>query len=235
MKKEEVKRMDIIVKTMEKAKMENKMLTLSCDYITRDRVGKFNVSGIHLGKDHVLPLPTLSVTTETTKEVAAACAMPLELIAASSKKDAAEVYELVDCHMTDSVSHKHLSEIMGENYGIPETEKKGQVFCNIPSTLGAMNKMNQCLEDIEQEIGIKNILNTLVVDVEYEKRHGSLAAQCIYSLLALVDVAHSAKTWNKHAEFNMYLSENNIPNHLFHYKDNRLVVIGTLCPISIEG
>ena len=79
--------------------------------MTRDRVRKFNVSGVHLGKDLVIPLPTLSVTKETSEEVAKACAMPLELIAAASNKEAADVYKLVDCHLTDSVAHnKHLSE-----------------------------------------------------------------------------------------------------------------------------
>jgi hypothetical protein len=71
-----------------------------------------------------------------------------------------------------------------------------------------MKTLNKCLEEIEQEMGVKNILSTLIVDVEYEKHHGSLAAQCIYSLLALVDAEHSAKSWNRHAEFKTYLSEN---------------------------
>jgi hypothetical protein len=78
-----------------------------------------------------------------------------------------------------------------------------------------------------------NIFNSLMVDVEYEKRHESLAAQCVYSLLALVDNEHSAKTRNKHAEFMTCLSENKLQSYLIHYKDNHFDGIGRAAAVLL--
>lgn len=104
-------------------------------------------------------------------------------------------------------------------------------FCDIQGPPDHKNILS--LQEIEEAIGTGNILSSLMVDVEYEKRHGSLAAQCVYSLLALVDNEHSAKSWNKHAEFLMYLSENKIQSYLFHYKDNRFDGIGRAAAVLL--
>jgi hypothetical protein len=134
--------MDLISDQMEKAKIDQRMISLASDSTTRDRVGKFNVSGVHLGKDLVLPLPTLSVTTETIKEVAEASAMPLELLAAASGKVGSEIYKMIDCHVSDSVSHnKHISEELSKKYD--RDLPAGQVFCNVHTALGLMSSMNK--------------------------------------------------------------------------------------------
>ena len=126
----EVKRLDMIVQKIESLKKDQEtMLTMAQDSTTRKQVGTYSTSGIHLGKNIVVPLPTLGVTSETSKNVAETHATHLEILAAAGGTSASEVYKSIDCHMTDSVSHnKHIAADLAEMFD--RDHPAGQVFCN---------------------------------------------------------------------------------------------------------
>ena len=217
---EETRRLDFIVQAIEKEKLKGKSITLAGDSTTRKKVGKYSVSGVHLGKDNILPLPTVSVTRETAENVAETVAMPLQILGIASGKKACDIYGHIDTHMTDSVKHnKKLSANLAEKY---EREvPAGQVFCTAHTASGFINSLNTSIAKIEQEMGMDNLFRSVLVNVVYEKKHGSVTAQCIYSLLALIDSEHSDMVWNYHSGFMLHLRENSIKSHLFPYKDDR--------------
>ena len=61
-KLEEVRRLKAITNRVKEAKAEGKTITIAGDPTTKKSVGKYAVAGIHIGKEALLPLPTLSVT-----------------------------------------------------------------------------------------------------------------------------------------------------------------------------
>ena len=199
-KQEEVGRLKAITSRVKEAKAEGKTITIAGDLTTRKCVGKHAVVGIHIGKEELLPLPTLSVTRETIQNVADTVAQPLEMLGAAANIPARDVYEDVDVHMFDSVSHnKQISSTLQVKYD--RETAAGQVFCNAHSSLGMIDEMNTCLGCIEKHMGIQNLFRSVLVDVQYEKKHGSVLVQVVYSTHALTDREHSARTWNYHSDF----------------------------------
>ena len=79
----------------------NNVFTHAADSTTKKGVGKFNVSGIHINKDILLPLPTIPVAGETKEEVAEQAALGFELLAVASGKNPADLYKIMDLHLTD--------------------------------------------------------------------------------------------------------------------------------------
>ena len=229
----EVKRLDMIVQKIESLKKDQEtMLTMAQDSTTRKQVGTYSTSGIHLGKNIVVPLPTLGVTSETSKNVAETHATHLEILAAAGGTSASEVYKSIDCHMTDSVSHnKHIAADLAEMFD--RDQPAGQVFCNIHTSLGISRAINSGLSEIEAEMGVENIFKSVLVEVTYEKKHGSVVAQAVYAVLALIDAEHSAKTWNKHAEFLSWLKQHDIEPHFFQYRDDRFDGLAHGCALVL--
>ena len=230
----EVKRLDMISKKIESLQQEKeKMLTWAQDSTTRKQVGTYSVSGLHFGKELVIPLPTLSVTSETAANVADTHSAHLEILAAASGTSASELYQSVDCHMTDSVSHnKRIGQDLAEKYG--RDEPAGQVFCNIHTSLGISRAVNTSLAEIEAEMGIENIFKSVLVEVSYDKKHGSVVAQAVHAFLALIDAEHSAKTWNKHADFVVHLKSQNKDAHFFQYRDDRFDGLAHGCALVLH-
>ena len=230
----QVKRLDMIAQKIDSVKKQDgeTMLTMAQDSTTRKKVGTYSTSGIHLGKDIVVPLPTIGVTSETCTNVAETHAAHLEILAAAGGTSADNVYENIDCHMTDSVSHnKHIAQDLAEKYG--RETPAGQFFCNIHTSLGIARAINSGLSEIETEMGVENIFKSVLVEVTYEKKHGSVVAQAVYAFLALIDAEHSAKTWNKHADFVGWLKTHCIEPHFFQYRDDRFDGLAHGCALVL--
>ena len=178
-------------------------------------------------------MPTLSVTSETAANVADTHAAHLELVAAAGGTSASKLYQRIDTHMTDSVSHnKQIAHDLAEKYG--REEPAGQVFCNIHTSLGISRAVNSSLSEIEAEMGIENIFKSVLVEVTYEKKHGSVVAQAVHAFLALIDAEHLAKTWNKHADFVMWLNAHDIVPHFFQYRDDRFDGLAHGCALVLH-
>ena len=111
------------------------VITHSPDSTTKKGVGKFNVSGIHINKEIVLPLPTIPVAGELREEIAEEAALGFQILAVASGKDPSDLYMMVDLHMTDSTGHnKFLSEEVPKLFNLDH--KVGQIFCCIHTNLG---------------------------------------------------------------------------------------------------
>ena len=55
---------------IQEGKEDNNVLTHASDSTTKKGVGKFNVAGIHINRDVLLPLPTIAVAGESKEEIA---------------------------------------------------------------------------------------------------------------------------------------------------------------------
>ena len=229
---EEVMRYEATATKIKEGKERGKTITMAGDSTTRKRVGKYAVGGIHIRKNEVLPLPTLSVTRETEKNVAATTSEPIEILAIASEESPEVLYEAVDVHMTDSVSHnRKISTNLQEKY--KREKPAGQVFCNAHTSLGMIHAINERISEIEQQMGVNNIMKSVLVEVVYEKKHGSVLAQSVYSTLALVDKEHSAMSWNYHTDFLDFLKRHGIKSHLFPYKDSRFDGLPRACGVLL--
>ena len=79
-------------------------------------------------------------------------------------------------------------------------------------------------------MGVDNIMKSVLVEVVYEKKHGSVFAQSVYSTLVLVDKEHSAMSWNYQKDF---LKKHGIKYHLFPYKDCRFDGLPRACGVLL--
>ena len=86
------------------AKKKDSAIVHQSDSTTKNFLGKFQVSGVQLN-GHLIPFPTIPVSGETKDELAEQVALGLQFLTAASGIDAADIYEEVDAHMTDSTSH----------------------------------------------------------------------------------------------------------------------------------
>ena len=71
------------------------VFTHAADSTTKKGVGKFNVSGIHINRDDLLPLPTIPVAGESKEEIAEQAAMGFQLLALASGKEPEELYKVI--------------------------------------------------------------------------------------------------------------------------------------------
>ena len=112
-------------------------------------MGKFAISGIHIGQNVPFPLPVIPVSGEKTKDIADQCYLMFEILGVVKKKTAAEVYQLVNTHMTDSTDHnKGFASIMADMYNLDTPA--GQLFYGTHTTLGFAIAMNKQLAFIER-------------------------------------------------------------------------------------
>ena len=56
----------------------------------------------------------------------------------------------------------------------------------------------------------------------------------MHAFLALIDAEHSAKTWNKHADFVMWLNAHDIVPHFFQYRDDRFDGLAHGCALVLH-
>ena len=100
-------------------KEDGRMITAAIDSTTKKGVGQFATQGLSIGRNTPFPLPLLPICGESTEDVTAQVAMGMEVLAVVKGIPAREVYQLVDTHMTDSVSHtKHINKELAELYDL---------------------------------------------------------------------------------------------------------------------
>ena len=105
LKQQEAQDLDLMVDELEKGKGEQRPLTHFTDSTTKRGVGQFAAQGIHIGRDNPYPLPILSIDGEKTEDVAMQVDMALSLVAVVRGVTTADLYKMIDTHMTDSVEH----------------------------------------------------------------------------------------------------------------------------------
>ena len=71
---------------MKASKEDGAVIAHATDSTTRKTVGSFSVSGIHINKDKVIPLPTLNTSSESTDNIADGVIVGMNMIATASNQ-----------------------------------------------------------------------------------------------------------------------------------------------------
>ena len=221
MKQVEAKALSLVVDEILDSSKHDRMITHASDSTTKQRVGQFAVSGIHIGKNVPFPLPIIPICGETTNDIAEQAKLMFEILAAVKGSTAKELYtEMIDVHMTDSTEHnKGFAAVLAELLDLDDA--KGQLFCGAHTTLGFSSAMNSRLSVIERHMTLEAIFNNFMVDLDFDTKHGSVAGQACDVILRLVAPEYAHKSWNYYEEFLSFLKKHEVSQVLFAYKDHR--------------
>ncbi|CAM1331741.1 Uncharacterised protein g10665 [Pycnogonum litorale] len=212
------------------AKASGATVTHATDSTTRKYVGSFAPAGLHINKDEYVPLPTLPITSETTRNVADSIATDFKQLEAASGHTADDLYSAVNVHMTDSTSHnKGISDILAAEFN--RDTKAGQIFCDTHTALGFDRGMNKQIHEIEVKMGMENIFNTFLLDVDIDQKKDSVSMTAVSWCLNLFGPDNLQKPWNYNKDFCLTLKDQGKQAHLFHLKDARFGALSKSCAI----
>ena len=217
----EAQSLSLVVEEVQKQSSEGRMITHAIDSTTKKRAGTFATQGLHIGQDIPFPLPLCGIVGESTDDVAMQIDFAFEILAAIRGITVEELYQTVDCHMTDSTKHnKGIADVLKDLYNLDK--KAGQIFCGTHTTLGFSREMNRITSMIEKDMKLEQILAHFMVDIAPDTKHDSIAGQALDMALKFVAPEFDSKMWNYHKDFVDYLSKNEVDDILFDYKDKRL-------------
>ena len=212
--------MKIVGDKLMEAKESGATVTHATDSTTRKYVGSFAPAGLHLNNEQYLPLPTLPISSETTENVAASIALDFKLLEAASGHSAEELYSTVDVHMTDSTAHnKGISKILANTFD--RENEAGQIFCDSHTVLGFDRGISKVLNRIEEKMGMTNIFNSFLLDVDIDQRKDTVAMSTVSWTLSLFGPDNINKPWNYYKDFRIYLEQKEKSIHLFLLKEAR--------------
>ena len=196
------------------------MITAAIDSTTKKGVGQFATQGLSIGRNTPFPLPLLPICGESTEDVASQVAMGMEVLAAVKGIPAKEVYEMVDVHMTDSVSHnKYINKELADLYDLEKPA--GQLFCGVHTCLGFSGDMDTSVARIEADMKLEHIVKNFMVDIDMDSNKGSFAGRALDMCLRLVAPEYSHKPWNYNHLYINYLQQVEADMTLFCYKNQR--------------
>ena len=143
-------------------------ITHATDATTRKVVGTFAPAGLHINKDEYLPLPTLPLSSETTKNVADSIVVDFQLLSAASGHSVESLYNTVDVHMTDATAHnKGVSAILAKEFH--REVEAGQIFCDTHTVLGFDRSMIKVINSIEESMGMQTIFKSFMGNVDIDQ------------------------------------------------------------------
>ena len=201
-----------------KADAEGATITHATDSTTRQVVGAFAPSGVHINKDEFLPLTTLPMSSETAKNIADATVVNFKLLSAASGHSAESLYNTVDVHMTDATAHnKGVTAILANEFH--REVEAGQIFCGTHTVLGFDRSMIKVINSIEENMGMQTLFKSFTGNVDIDQKKDTIAISTIYWCLNLFGPDKSSKPWNYYQEFSTFMKEKNKLVHLFSLKD----------------
>ena len=215
-------------------KKAGETITHASDSTTKKAVGQFNVAGVHVNKEKPLPLPVVPVAGEAREDVAEQVALGFQILAAACNPpiDPGELYKQVDLHITDSVAHnKFIHEDVPKLFDLDHDV--GQVFCATHTGLGLCRSLNSSIHSIEQSVGVSNIMDGFVVQIDFESKNGSIVGQFVDCITRLVGMELKHKPWNRGEEFKLFCTSQDKPYEMFLYKDERFGCFPKACAVCI--
>ena len=216
----EAETLSLVVSSVTEAKESGRAITASIDSTTKRGVGQFATQGLQIGQNCPVPLPLMAICGETTEDVAMQVDHAMEILAAVRGVSPKEIYQLIDVHMTDSVSHnKGIAKELATMYDLDTVA--GQIFCGSHTTLGFSNGLNKKVSVIESDMKVDQILKNFMVGMDLDSKNGSLAGQALDMCLKLVAPEYSHKMWNYYQQFTNFLQQKEVKCTLFSYKDQR--------------
>ena len=188
-------------------------MTHATDSTTRKKVGCFAPQGLHINADTYIPLPTLQLGSETTKNISDSIVTGFDVLAAASDHDAETLYSCVDLHMTDATAHNK-----GVAAEVADTLKRedpaGQLFCNPHTALGFDRCKKKVINSVEQKMDMTNLLNCFLLDVNINQQSDTIPLTVIHWILNLLRARPSAATMELPWRFRHHTEENGQTNSL---------------------
>jgi hypothetical protein len=219
LKKIEVHRLSLVAQKIQKEHEKGSTICHATDSTTRKNVGTFAVGGLHINNKEFLPLPSLYVTSETTKNVAATISQELDLLAKASNISADEIYHTVNVHLTDSTAHnKNLATELAKTHH--RDDPAGQIFCDTHTTLSFERYSKMVVSKIENEMGVEHLHDNFILDTGIDQKD-SIYATTVSWTLNLFGPDHIQKPWNYNRDFKVHCENRNRKVHLFALKDMR--------------
>ena len=127
--------------------------------------------------------------------MASQVAMAMEILGAVKGIPARDVYQMVDTHMTDSVSHKKgINTVLADLYDLDQPA--GQLFCGVHTCLGFSGDMDKTVGRIEADMKLELVVKNFMVDIDMDSKKSSFAGQSLDMCLRLVAPEYSHKPWN---------------------------------------
>ena len=151
---------------------------------------------------------------------------------AASSEDitANSLYQKVDLHMTDSTAH---NKGIGTNLAnkTNRDDEAGQAFCDSHSSLGLASDISQCVNKLENEMGMSNIFSGFLVDVDIDQKYETVSLNAVHWSLNLLGPDMLQKAWNYYREFSVYMKRLGKPIFIIHMKDARFGYLPRCCAI----
>ena len=202
-----------------------------CDSTTR-RVGKFTAGMMTINKDISIPMPILPTASETTEDIADGVRIHFDMLAAVSDYTAEEIYDRVDVHITDSTAHnKGLAAAVAEKFG--RESPAGQIYCTTHTALGFDRAMEKVANAVETEIGMENLFQAFLIDVEIDSNHQSVSIGTLKWISSLFGPDLSSKPWNQSNAFKTYLKSKGKPMQMFYMKDSRFGYLSKASAVTL--
>ena len=208
------------VDKMTEGRDKGHMITHAIDSTTKKGIGQFATQGIHIGRHSALPMPLISISGESTQDIALQIDHGFHCLAIAKSVPVEEVYAMVTTHMTDSVEHnKGFNIILQEMYNLDEPA--GQLFCGSHTTLGFSSAMDKMIGVIEHDMKLNLITSKFMVGLDVDSKNSSVAGIALDIMLKLVAPEYSHKMWNYYNQFCLYLDQIQVEKVMFAYKDQR--------------
>ena len=84
--------------------------------------------------------------------------MAFSMLAAVRGVETAEIYKLIDLHMTDGTEHnKGFALILAEMYSLDKPA--GQLFCSSHTTLGMAQALNKVMRYLEADMELEKLVD----------------------------------------------------------------------------
>ena len=194
------------------AKSEGELFTHATYSTTRKVEGTFAFSEIDINWNEYLPLPTLSVSSDTRNNTADFIATDFRLLEAASVISAEEIYSKIDVQMTDSTSHnKGIAKKLAETFH--RKEIAGQIFHNSDITLGFDKEIAKTIHTIENKMGMESIFSGFLLDIDIDQSLISIST--VSWCLSLFGRENINKVWNYYENFYTFLPRKDCIVHLF--------------------
>ena len=154
----------------------------------------------------------------------------MEILGAVKGIPARDVYQMVDTHMTDSVSHnKGINTVLADLYDLDQPA--GQLFCGVHTCLGFSGDMDKTVSRIEADMKLELVVKNFMVDIDMDSKKSSFAGQALDMCLRLVAPEYSNKPWNYNHLYINHLHQEGADMTLFCYKDQQFGALSKACGV----
>ena len=181
---------------------ESTTVTYHDDGSRTQGTGGYSVQGLTI-KGQFHPLPTLTISSETRANLADLKLTVLQLLSVTGGVSVEALWERIDFTMGDSTAHNlGVEEIVAEK--LESEHVPGQLLCQVHPCMMFSRELEGVWKEIDTTIGPTKIFAHF--NVSLSEQNESVTQQWLNCLLRLVSHDFDHKSWNKAAEFDIFLA-----------------------------